>query len=110
MSKMKFKISIEKGEDVFEDKEISIRLSGQDQLDFMRRVKDLAKAATSDDTDPMVVLDKLEEFAVVYLNELIAKKAKMSEEEVLSMDLEDKAKIVDKLKGLLLPGGGKGFF
>ena len=109
---MKFKISLEKKgeEDVFEEREISIRLSGQDQLEFMRKVKGLAKAATSEDTDPMVVLDKLEEFAVGYLNGLIAKKAKLSDEEVLRMDLEDKEKIVLKLKSVLLPGGGKGFF
>ena len=108
---MKFKVNIQKeGEEGFEEKEISITLIGKDQEEFMRKVKDLAKIATSDESDPMVVLDKLEEFTIGYLNGLIARKSKLSKDEVLRMDLEDKEKIILSLRNLLLPGGGKGFF
>lgn len=102
---MKFKVHIKE-----EEREIEIKLNGADQREFLKNIKELVKEATSDQQDPIKVLELGEQFLVDYVNKLISEKAKIPLEDMDYFDLEDKKAVTEALRGLLIPGGDKGFF
>ena len=82
----------------------------RDQREFLQKAKELTKLATSADTDPVMVIEKSQEFLIDYLDNFIATRAGLSAEDMEDMDFEDKQKLITQIKGILVPGGDKGFF